>query len=157
MEESVRRLSQKGALSGRRGGSQRGRDTVALAIRTEIKEGRGSRAGGVWLDLTRLPRETILARLARVHRAVLDVQYLDISRDPVEVAPTAQYSMGAGRGPQHRGRWAVRGRGGGRRGSAGGGLPDPTPRPRPDRRPCRSGVLGAPDRSAVFPGHGARR
>ncbi|KND37310.1 FAD-binding protein [Streptomyces acidiscabies] len=48
----------------------------------------------MWLDLTRLPRETVLTRLARVHRTVLDVQALDISRDPVEVAPTAEYSMG---------------------------------------------------------------
>ena len=70
------------------------RDRVALAAYTEIKEGRGTRAGGVWLDLSHLPRETILARLPRVHQTLLDLQMLDITRDPIEVAPTAHYSMG---------------------------------------------------------------
>ncbi|RPF30440.1 FAD-binding protein [Streptomyces sp. TLI_185] len=69
-------------------------DRVAPAAYTEIKEGRGSRAGGVWLDLTHLPRETVEARLSHVHQTLLDVQALDISRDPIEVAPTAQYSLG---------------------------------------------------------------
>ncbi|MFE9360972.1 FAD-binding protein [Streptomyces olivaceoviridis] len=71
-----------------------GRDRVALASYTEIKEGRGSRAGGVWLDLSHLPRETVLTRLPRVHQALLDLQMLDVTRDPIEVAPTAQYSLG---------------------------------------------------------------
>lgn len=70
------------------------RDRVALASYTEIKEGRGTRAGGVWLDLSHLPRETILTRLPRVHQTLLDLQMLDITRDPIEVAPTAHYSMG---------------------------------------------------------------
>ncbi|MFE0450139.1 FAD-dependent oxidoreductase [Streptomyces sp. NPDC058914] len=70
------------------------RDRVALASYTEIKEGRGTQAGGVWLDLSHLPRETVLTRLPYVHRTLLEVQTLDITRDPVEVAPTAQYSMG---------------------------------------------------------------
>ena len=39
------------------------RDRVALASYTEIKEGRGTPAGGVWLDLSHLPRETVLTRL----------------------------------------------------------------------------------------------
>ncbi|MFJ8357202.1 FAD-binding protein [Streptomyces sp. NPDC093984] len=70
------------------------RDTVALAAYTEIKEGRGSQAGGVWLDLSHLARETVLTRLPRVHQTLLDVQALDITRDPIEVAPTAQFSLG---------------------------------------------------------------
>jgi succinate dehydrogenase / fumarate reductase flavoprotein subunit len=70
------------------------RDRVALASYTEIKEGRGTRAGGVWLDLSHLPRETILTRLPRVHQTLLDLQMLDVTRDPIEVAPTAHYSMG---------------------------------------------------------------
>lgn len=70
------------------------RDKVAAAVHTEIKEGRGTRAGGVWLDLSHLPRETVLTRLPHVHRTLLDVQTLDVTRDPVEVAPTAQYSLG---------------------------------------------------------------
>ncbi|MFG2357368.1 FAD-binding protein [Streptomyces sp. NPDC048521] len=70
------------------------RDKVALASYTEIKEGRGTQGGGVWLDLSHLPRETVLTRLPRVHQTLLDLQMLDITRDPVEVAPTAQYSLG---------------------------------------------------------------
>ena len=70
------------------------RDRVALASYTEIKEGRGTRAGGVWLDLSHLPRETILTRLPRVHQTLLDLQMLDVTRDPIEVVPTAHYSMG---------------------------------------------------------------
>ncbi|WUD77182.1 FAD-binding protein [Streptomyces sp. NBC_00510] len=69
------------------------RDRVALASYTEIKEGRGTQAGGVWLDLSHLPRETVLTRLPRVHRTLLDLQ-MDVTRDPIEVAPTAHYSMG---------------------------------------------------------------
>jgi succinate dehydrogenase / fumarate reductase flavoprotein subunit len=70
------------------------RDRVALAAYTEIKEGRGTPAGGVWLDLSHLPRETILNRLPRVYQTLLDLQMLDVTRDPIEVAPTAHYSMG---------------------------------------------------------------
>ena len=70
------------------------RDRVALASYTEIREGRGTRAGGVWLDLSHLPRETILARLPRVYQTLMDLQVLDVTRDPIEVAPTAHYSMG---------------------------------------------------------------
>jgi succinate dehydrogenase / fumarate reductase flavoprotein subunit len=70
------------------------RDQVALASYTEIKQGRGTQSGGVWLDLSYLPRETVLERLPRVHRTLLELQMLDITRDPIEVAPTAQFSMG---------------------------------------------------------------
>ena len=70
------------------------RDRVALAAYTEIKEGRGTPGGGVWLDVSHLPRETITQRLPRVYQTLLELQMLDITRDPVEIAPTAHYSMG---------------------------------------------------------------
>jgi succinate dehydrogenase / fumarate reductase flavoprotein subunit len=70
------------------------RDRVALANFTEIAEGRGTEHGGVWLDVTHLPREQILERLPRMYRQFLDVAMLDITRSPMEVAPTAHYSMG---------------------------------------------------------------
>lgn len=70
------------------------RDRVALASFTEISEGRGTPHGGVWLDLSHLPRETILRRLPHVYQTLLDLQMLDVTRDPIEVAPTAHYSMG---------------------------------------------------------------
>ncbi|MBK1789052.1 L-aspartate oxidase [Prauserella cavernicola] len=70
------------------------RDRVALAAFTEIKEGRGTPRGGVWLDVSHLPRETIMSRLPRVYQTLLELQMLDITREPIEIAPTAHYSMG---------------------------------------------------------------
>ncbi|HEU4722752.1 MAG TPA: FAD-dependent oxidoreductase, partial [Gemmatimonadaceae bacterium] len=70
------------------------RDRVALASYTEIKEGRGTPNGGVLLDVSHLPRETILQRLPRVYQTLIDLQLLDITTTPIEVAPTAHYSMG---------------------------------------------------------------
>ncbi|KKD06617.1 L-aspartate oxidase [Streptomyces sp. WM6386] len=70
------------------------RDRVALAAYTEIKEGRGTPKGGVWLDVSHLPRQTIMTRLPRVYQTLLDLQMLDITREPIEIAPTAHYSMG---------------------------------------------------------------
>ncbi|HTN55321.1 MAG TPA: FAD-binding protein [Microbacterium sp.] len=70
------------------------RDRVALAAYTEIKQGRGTDNGGVWLDVSHLPRETIMNRLPRVYQTLLELQMLDITTDPIEIAPTAHYSMG---------------------------------------------------------------
>jgi len=70
------------------------RDRVALAAYTEIKEGRGTPNGGVWLDVSHLPRETIMQRLPRVYQTMLELQMLDITKEPIEIAPTAHYSMG---------------------------------------------------------------
>lgn len=70
------------------------RDRVALAAYTEIKEGRGTENGGVWLDVSHLPRETIMTRLPRVYQTMMELQMLDITNDPIEIAPTAHYSMG---------------------------------------------------------------
>ena len=70
------------------------RDRVALACATEIQEGRGTPSGGVLLDVSHLPRETILTRLPRVYRTLFDLQMLDITTTPIEIAPTAHYSMG---------------------------------------------------------------
>ncbi|MGO2932793.1 L-aspartate oxidase [Microbacterium sp.] len=70
------------------------RDRVALAAYTEIAEGRGTENGGVWLDVSHLPRETIMTRLPRVYQTMMELQMLDITTDPIEIAPTAHYSMG---------------------------------------------------------------
>jgi succinate dehydrogenase flavoprotein subunit len=70
------------------------RDRVALACYTEIQTGRGTPAGGVWLDLSHLPREVVMTRLPRVYQTLLELQMLDVTQDPIEVAPTAHYSMG---------------------------------------------------------------
>jgi succinate dehydrogenase / fumarate reductase flavoprotein subunit len=70
------------------------RDRVALANYTEISEGRGGPNGGVFLDITHLGKDHILEKLPRMYRQFLESQMLDISREPMEVAPTAHYSMG---------------------------------------------------------------
>jgi succinate dehydrogenase / fumarate reductase flavoprotein subunit len=67
---------------------------VALANYTEITEGRGGPNGGVFLDITHLGKDAILERLPRMYRQFLEYQMLDISQQPMEVAPTAHYSMG---------------------------------------------------------------
>jgi succinate dehydrogenase / fumarate reductase flavoprotein subunit len=70
------------------------RDRVALANYTEIVEGRGTEHGGVHLDISHRPKEYILEKLPRMYRQFLETQMIDISKDPMEVAPTAHYSMG---------------------------------------------------------------
>jgi len=69
------------------------RDRVALANYTEIIEGRGSEHGGVWLDVSHLPAEVIHERLPRMYAQFAAVG-IDITREPMEIAPTAHYSMG---------------------------------------------------------------
>jgi len=70
------------------------RDRVALANYTEIVEGRGTPNGGVYLDISHRSKEYILEKLPRMYRQFLETSMLDISRSPMEVAPTAHYSMG---------------------------------------------------------------
>ncbi|MCW3040555.1 MAG: succinate dehydrogenase, partial [Solirubrobacterales bacterium] len=70
------------------------RDRLALANYTEIAEGRGTANGGVLLDITHLPADQILERLPRMYRQFIDLAMVDITRQPMEVAPTAHYSMG---------------------------------------------------------------
>jgi succinate dehydrogenase / fumarate reductase, flavoprotein subunit len=70
------------------------RDRVALANYHEISEGRGTEHGGVLLDVSQLGRDTVLNRLPRMYRQFIDLAMLDITREPMEVAPTAHYSMG---------------------------------------------------------------
>ncbi|MDQ3931521.1 MAG: FAD-binding protein, partial [Actinomycetota bacterium] len=70
------------------------RDRVALANYTEIIEGRGGSQGGVFLDISHIGKEQILSKLPRMYRQFIEYQMLDISREAMEVAPTAHYSMG---------------------------------------------------------------
>lgn len=70
------------------------RDRVAMANYTEIIEGRGTPNGAVLLDISHRSKEVILQKLPRMYRQFLESQMLDISQKPMEVAPTAHYSMG---------------------------------------------------------------
>lgn len=70
------------------------RDVVARAIYTEVKEGRGTKRNGVWLDISHKPKEYILKRLPMMYRQLKKYNNIDISKEKMEVAPTAHYSMG---------------------------------------------------------------
>ena len=70
------------------------RDRVALAVYTEIMAGRGGPNGGVFLDISHHDKNYILEKLPRMYRQMLEAQMLDIAEHPMEVAPTAHYSMG---------------------------------------------------------------
>jgi succinate dehydrogenase / fumarate reductase flavoprotein subunit len=71
------------------------RDEVARAINAEVKAGRGSPHGGVFLDVsTRLPAEEILRRLPSMHHQFKELADVDITKEPMEVGPTCHYVMG---------------------------------------------------------------
>jgi len=69
------------------------RDVVARAIATEIMQGRGTEHGGVYLDVTHLPREQVETRLPVMLEQFLKFG-VDIRNEPMEVAPTAHHIMG---------------------------------------------------------------
>jgi succinate dehydrogenase / fumarate reductase, flavoprotein subunit len=70
------------------------RDIVARSIYNEIVSGRGTEHGGVWLDITHLPKAKILERLPTMYDQFKRITGIDISKEKMEVAPTAHYSMG---------------------------------------------------------------
>ncbi|GGZ94772.1 fumarate reductase/succinate dehydrogenase flavoprotein subunit [Streptomyces echinoruber] len=71
------------------------RDEVARAINTEVKEGRGSPHGGVFLDVsTRMPAEVIRRRLPSMYHQFKELADVDITAEPMEVGPTCHYVMG---------------------------------------------------------------
>jgi succinate dehydrogenase/fumarate reductase flavoprotein subunit len=70
------------------------RDIVARANYNEIISGRGTEHGGVWLDITHLPKEKILDRLPTMYEQFQKLDRIDISKEKMEVGPTAHYSMG---------------------------------------------------------------
>ncbi|NLV14808.1 L-aspartate oxidase [Haloarcula argentinensis] len=69
------------------------RDVVARAIAQELREGRGTENGGVYLDISHRDDEYIKSRLPRMYERFMDLG-VDITEKPMEVAPTAHYSMG---------------------------------------------------------------
>lgn len=70
------------------------RDKVAIANYKEIIEGRSSPNGGVYLDISHKSKEFILNKIPKIYRQFIESQMLDISEKPMEVAPTAHYTMG---------------------------------------------------------------
>ncbi len=71
------------------------RDEVARAINSEVKAGRGSPHGGVFLDVSaRLPAAEILRKLPSMHHQFKELADVDITQEPMEVGPTCHYMMG---------------------------------------------------------------
>ena len=71
------------------------RDEVARAINTEVKAGRGTEHGGVFLDVSkRLSAEVIKKRLPSMWHQFYELAGVDITKEPMEVGPTCHYVMG---------------------------------------------------------------
>jgi succinate dehydrogenase / fumarate reductase flavoprotein subunit len=71
------------------------RDVVARAIRREIREGRGSPHGGVFLDIaSRRNAEDIKKKLPSMYHQFKELADVDITAAPMEVGPTCHYMMG---------------------------------------------------------------
>ena len=71
------------------------RDEVARAINTEVKAGRGTAHGGVFLDIaSRRSAEFIRRRLPSMYHQFMELAGVDITREPMEIGPTCHYIMG---------------------------------------------------------------
>ncbi len=71
------------------------RDEVARAINSEIKAGRGSEHGGVYLDIaSRRTPEFIRKRLPSMYHQFKELADVDITAEPMEIGPTCHYVMG---------------------------------------------------------------
>jgi succinate dehydrogenase / fumarate reductase flavoprotein subunit len=71
------------------------RDEVARANNSEVKAGRGSPHGGVFLDIaSRRPAEEILRRLPSMYHQFKELADVDITKQPMEVGPAQHYVMG---------------------------------------------------------------
>ena len=71
------------------------RDEVARAINSEVKAGRGTPHGGVYLDIaSRMTPEEIKKRLPSMYHQFMELAEVDITKDEMEVGPTCHYVMG---------------------------------------------------------------
>ncbi len=71
------------------------RDEVARAINSEVKGGRGTEHGGVFLDIaSRRSPEFIHKRLPSMHHQFKELADVDITKEPMEIGPTCHYVMG---------------------------------------------------------------
>jgi succinate dehydrogenase / fumarate reductase flavoprotein subunit len=71
------------------------RDEVARAINTEVKAGRGSPHGGIYLDIaSRRSAEFIRRRLPSMYHQFMELAGVDITREAMEIGPTCHYIMG---------------------------------------------------------------
>jgi succinate dehydrogenase / fumarate reductase, flavoprotein subunit len=70
------------------------RDVVARAINSEVLAGRGTPHGGAFLDITHRKPEYIKSKLPSMYEQFLKLAKVDITKQPMEVAPTIHYAMG---------------------------------------------------------------
>ena len=71
------------------------RDEVARAINAEVKAGRGSPHGGVYLDIaSRRSTDDILKLLPSMYHQFMELAEVDITKEAMEVGPTCHYVMG---------------------------------------------------------------
>ena len=70
------------------------RDNVSRAIYTEVREGRGSPHGGVFLDISYLPAERVKRKLPSMYDQFESLAGVDITKGPMEIGPTTHYMMG---------------------------------------------------------------
>ena len=70
------------------------RDIVARAINSEVGAGRGTPHGGAYLDITHRKPEYIKSKLPSMYEQFLKLAKVDITKQPMEVAPTIHYAMG---------------------------------------------------------------
>jgi len=87
-------LSQSRQTEARRPPELSTRDNVARAIYTEVREGRGSPHGGVFLDISYLPAEHVRRKLPSMYEQFKELADVDITAGPMEVGPTTHYVMG---------------------------------------------------------------
>jgi succinate dehydrogenase / fumarate reductase flavoprotein subunit len=85
------------------------RDIVARAINSEVNAGRGSPHGGVFLDITHRKPDFIKSKLPSMYEQFLKLAKVDITKQPMEVAPTIHYIMGGVRVDAETGASTVRG------------------------------------------------
>src|SRR3990170_8329190 len=70
------------------------RDNVSRAIYTEVKEGRGTEHGGVFLDISYLPADHVRRKLPSMYDQFKELADVDITKVAMEVGPTTHYAMG---------------------------------------------------------------
>jgi len=90
----VEAASQGRTVDARRPPELSTRDNVSRAIYTEVKEGRGTSHGGVFLDISYLPAEHVKRKLPSMYDQFKELADVDITKGPMEVGPTTHYVMG---------------------------------------------------------------
>jgi succinate dehydrogenase / fumarate reductase flavoprotein subunit len=90
----VKALSEGRQTDARRPPELSTRDNVSRAIYTEVREGRGSPHGGVFLDISYLPADHVRRKLPSMYEQFKELADVDITTGPMEVGPTTHYVMG---------------------------------------------------------------